>query len=130
MKCSKGMAAICLLLISASTMAQAPPAPKPAPELKRLNYFVGTWNTEGESKPGPWGPGGKFTSIDKTGWMKGNFFLLSLVSNKSSMGEIEEHAIMGYDADAKQYTYHAFNSNGDAVAAKGTVVGDTWSWLS
>lgn len=32
--------------------------PTPAPELKKLDYFTGTWTSEATISPGPWGPGG------------------------------------------------------------------------
>src|SRR5215472_12408176 len=51
------LACIMLSLGSAfSTRAQTE-TPKPAPELKKLDYFVGTWTADGELKPGPLGAG-------------------------------------------------------------------------
>jgi hypothetical protein len=37
---------------------------KPAPELKKLDYFASTWTVEGEIRPGPMGPSGKFTGTN------------------------------------------------------------------
>jgi hypothetical protein len=37
---------------------------------------------------------------------------------------------MGYDPNEKVYTYHAFESAGDVIDAKGTVDGDTWNWTA
>src|SRR5262249_12602966 len=53
--------------------ALAPPDMKPTPEHARLGYFVGKWQTEGEMKPGPFGPGGKLTSQDDCQWFEGKF---------------------------------------------------------
>jgi hypothetical protein len=39
-------------------------------------------------------------------------------------------AYMGYDAQEKVYTYDAFDSMGEATHSKGTVEGDTWTWLN
>jgi len=44
-----------LLGIALSARAQME-IPKPAPELTKLDYFAGTWTTEGDIKPGPMGP--------------------------------------------------------------------------
>ena len=44
------IAAVTLLAMVASARAQTD-ALKPAPELKRLDYFVGTWAAEGVLKP-------------------------------------------------------------------------------
>jgi len=50
--------------------------PKPGPEHKKLDYFVGTWATDGDMKPGPMGPGGKFTGTSHDEWMDGGFFMV------------------------------------------------------
>ena len=111
-----------------------PPKPTPAPELKKLDYFVGTWKTEGELKPGsmgPGSPGGKFTELGHNSWMAGHFFLAEHTNAKSDvMGNLEEIAYLGYNTEEKVYTYDAFNSMGEAEHAKGTVEGDTWTWTS
>jgi hypothetical protein len=46
-------------------LAQAPPErPKPGPEHKKLEYFVGTWRTEGEIKPNEFLPAGKIVTTE------------------------------------------------------------------
>jgi len=102
----------------------------PAPELKKLEYFVGTWAAEGEMKPGPMGPGGKFTDINRVHWMDGGFFLVTHSEFKGAMGKGVETAYMGYDSNDKVYTYDSFNSMGEADHAKGTLEGHTWTWQS
>ena len=47
--------------------------PKPAPELSKVAYFAGNWNSEGEMKPGPMGPGGKMTMTEQNKWMVDSF---------------------------------------------------------
>ena len=122
---------VCVLLVSAG-MAQAPQGPpKPAPELKRLGYFVGTWTAEGTTQPGPMGPGGKFTSVDKNAWDLGGFYLVTHSTFKGAgFGTGTEVAYFGYDPAKKVYTYSAFNSMGEAETATGTVNGNTWTWTS
>jgi hypothetical protein len=132
MKRASTVAVFAILIFAGAVCAQNPPqAPKPSPELKRLNYFVGHWATEAEMKPSPFGPGGKFTSKEHTEWMPGDFFLVTHSQWKgASMGEGTGLAVMGYNADEKVYTYNAFNSMGEAEASKGKVDGDTWTWTS
>ncbi|HTD24639.1 MAG TPA: DUF1579 family protein [Terriglobales bacterium] len=131
MKRSLATILITILFLSVAVFAQAPPqAPKPGPELKRFDYFVGTWATEADMKPSPYGPGGKFTGIDRTEWMPGNFFLLIHSDFNSPMGPGKELAVMGYKTDDKVYTYNAYNSMGEADHSTGTVEGDTWTWMS
>ncbi|HUJ95029.1 MAG TPA: DUF1579 family protein [Terriglobales bacterium] len=118
------------VFILASLNAQVGP-PTPAPELKKLDFMAGDWTSEGTANPAPGMPGGKFTSSSHAEWMEGNFFLVEHgVYDMGQMGKVKELAILGYDSDRKVYTYHAFNSMGEAVASTGTVNGDTWTWLS
>lgn len=104
--------------------------PKPAPELKKLDYFAGTWTAEGEIKPGPMGSGGKFTGTNHVQWMDGAFFLVTQSEFNGAMGKGAETAYMGYDSNDKMYTYDSFSTLGEADHAKGNLEGDTWTWLS
>ena len=118
-----------LLLSTMFALAQNPPQmPKPGPEQKNLGYFVGVWQTTGDMKPGPMGPGGKFSGMDHIEWMPGGFFMVSHTTGSSSMGKETGLAIYGYDADKKVYTYDEFNSRGEVVHATGTYDGKVWAW--
>lgn len=104
--------------------------PKPGPELKKIDYFAGAWTLEGDVKPGPMGPGGKVTENEKCEWMDGSFFLVCKVDFNSGMGNGSGMSIMGYSNDDKAYTYREFNSWGEFTDSKGSVDGDTWTWIS
>jgi hypothetical protein len=122
--------AIATILLVAAASAQ-PPVQKPGPELKKLDYFTGSWTSDGDSKPGPMGPGGKMTMNQDSKWMDGGFFVVIRSDYKSaSMGDGTGTSFLGYDPQDKVYTYDEFNSQGEAVHAKGTVDGDTWIWNS
>jgi Protein of unknown function (DUF1579) len=126
------VSAVCFVVFCAgASLAQdASQMPKPGPELKRLQYYVGTWKSEFDMKAGPMGPGGKMVGTDQSQMMAGGFFVVTHTDGKTAMGEIKELAVMGYDAAAKVYTYDAFNNLGEADHFKGTVQGDTWTWTS
>src|SRR5215467_11873652 len=86
--------------ISAIALAQGPgQMPKAGPEIQRLGYFVGKWHGEGELKPGPFGPGGKFTTSDNNEWFPGGFFLVMHSEQKSPMGNGQGMMVVGYNAD-------------------------------
>jgi Protein of unknown function (DUF1579) len=122
--------AVFLVFLLAAVLTQAQmPTPTPAPELKKLDYFVGTWSTDGDLKPGPMGSGGKVSGTAHDEWMEGNFFLVSHGSFNGVMGKGTEVAFIGYDPDQKTYTYTAFNSMGEHQNSTGTLEGDTWTWL-
>lgn len=126
------MAAFCfaafLAAIAVAQDASQPPAP--GPEQKRLQYFVGTWTSEYNLKPGPMGPGGKMINTDRSQLMPGGFFVITHTDGKGAMGELTELAVMGYDAKTRTYTYDAYNNFGEAAHFAGTVQGDTWTWMS
>src|SRR5262245_31743251 len=131
MKQALAIALLSVFVCAALVAAQGPPPkPTPAPELKKLDYFVGTWKSTGELKPSPMGPGGKFTSTERNEWMPGHFFLVTHGDASGVIGHVIETAYFGYNAEDKNYTYDAFNSMGEAEHFKGNVEGDTWTWSS
>lgn len=69
--------------------------PKPAPELNKLDYFVGTWTADGDIKPGPMGSGGQFTGTNRVQWMDGGFFLVTHSEFSGAMGKGTETSYMG-----------------------------------
>jgi hypothetical protein len=118
------------LVVTNIALAQAPPpAPKAGPEQQRLHYFVGQWKSEGETKAGPFGPAGKFSSMDEA-HMLGDFYLVTHSKGTGPMGPGTEESIIGYDAKQKAYTYDDFSSMGQHVKASGQVSGKTWTWTS
>jgi len=120
-----------LVLFAASAWAQM--APKPGPEVKRLDYFVGSWTVEATIAQGPWGAGGKFISTDTNEWMPGSFFVEGHSDFKMPPelgGDGKATSFMGYDTDQNVYTYNEFNSQGRRENSKGTISGDAWIWTS
>jgi hypothetical protein len=118
-----------LLWIALSARAQVG-MPDPAPELKKLDYFAGTWSAKGDITPGLTGQAGRFTGTNHVQWMDGGFFLVTHSEFHGAMGKGTETAYMGYDSNDKVYTYDSFSSLGEADHAKGNVNGDTWTWQS
>src|SRR5690348_16638961 len=86
-------AVVFTLLSALSVQAQMAPA-TPAPELKKLDFMTGDWTSEGDMKPGPGMPGGKFSISSHTEWMEGNFFLVEHSNaDMAAMGKFKELAI-------------------------------------
>ncbi len=114
----------------AMTLAASAQMPKPGPENEKLDVFAGTWTLQGDLKPGPMGSGATVTENEKCEWMEGKFFLVCHTDFKSSMGNGVGTSVMGYSADDKSYTYREFNSWGEFTDSKGSVDGDTWTWVN
>jgi len=118
------------LVLAGGALAQME-MPKPGPEHKKLDMFAGAWTLDGDMKPGAMGPGGKVAENEKCEWMEGGFFLVCHTDLKSTtMGNGTSVSIMGYSSDEKSYSYREFNSWGEFVDSKGSVDGDTWTWIN
>jgi Protein of unknown function (DUF1579) len=99
---------------------------KPSPELKKQDFFVGTWRLEGTTKSSPFGPGGqKFESTEQLEWMPGGFFLLARSYSDEKLAEV---TVIGYDSDRKVFTHTSFKSSGETELWRGTAEGDSWVW--
>ncbi len=126
------VASLGLAVATAAALAQEKKMepPKPGPEQKKLAYFVGTWQTEGEVKENPVMPAGKMTSADDCHWFHGSFHVVCHSTGKSPMGATHGLGILGYSQEQKAYTYYGVDNMGFAETGKGTVDGSTWTYAS
>jgi hypothetical protein len=121
--------AVCLFaFFCVAQGAQAQGMPTPGPEHQKLAYFVGNWVTDGELKPGPFGPGGKFTITETCDWLDGKFAVLCKSTVDISGVHLTGVSIMSYDSGSQNYVYFDSNSAGQNAYSTGKVDGDTWTW--
>ena len=118
------------LAFAVPCLAQPAQPPKPGPEVQKLAYFVGMWKVEGEAKPSSFGPAGKFSGTQACEWFVGGFQVVCRAEVAGPGGKIAELAILAYDAEAKAYAYYGITNAGTISTSKGTVAGNTWTWLS
>jgi hypothetical protein len=135
MNTKKGVALAVSILLAltwvGTALGQAPSGPpKPGPEHQKLAYFAGKWASEGEMKPGPSGPGGKFTFAENCEWFASGLALVCHSEGKMQEGTVKGLSVMGYDPEEKTYIYFETNSMGENVFSRGTVEGDTWTWTN
>ncbi len=126
MSTRSSVAVILICGFTSLLLAQAPPAPpKPGPEHKKLEYFVGKWTVESEIKPNEFVRAGKTVGTVTDTLGPGGFY-------------VEHHAegdfgtllgIIAYDSHAKVYTSYYANSVGLVGTATGSVDGNTWTWM-
>ena len=117
------------ILLAVSAAAQTPANS----ELKKLDYFSGTWVTDATVQPGPWGAGGKFTSTSINQWKPDGSALIC--QRKYSMpaeigGDGSATVTMSYDPASHSYAATETNSQRGTIVSKGTLTGDTWTWTS
>jgi hypothetical protein len=114
------------LALSAAVTAQAPaPPPKPGPEIQKLAYFVGSWKYEGETKPGDFGPAGKFTGEETCDWFTGGFQVVCHSTEASVIGKSTGMSVMAYNAEDKIYTFYSISSRGENFHGSATFTGST-----
>lgn len=78
--------------------------PKPAPEMKFLADFVGTWSTQETFEKSPMMPnGGTGTGTSVTTLGPGGFSILINHNSKSAMGAYRGHGVESWDPDEKVY---------------------------
>jgi hypothetical protein len=111
--------------LAAKKKAAGPPEPSPAH--RKLDYFAGKWRHEGEIKPSPYGPGGKFTYTETCEWFAGGFALVSRSEGEVPEGTMKGLSILGWDPAEKSYAYFEINSTGEVLHSRGTVRGKIWT---
>ena len=123
---TRSVAVILICGFTSLLLAQAPPAPpKPGPEHKKLEYFLGKWTVEGEIKANAYVSAGKGVSTETATLGPGGFYVECL-----SEGQMPTtHSIMAYDSHAKVYTSYYASSVGLVGVGTGTVDGNTWTWM-
>jgi len=128
----KLIALLVLVFFAAATICaqEAPPLPKPGPEHAKLGFFVGKWTHEGELKPSPYGPSGKFTFMEDCDWLPGNFAVVCHTQGQMFGMTVTGMSILSYDLIQKDYVYFETNNIGENTFSRGTVNGDTWTWTN
>jgi hypothetical protein len=122
------LSTIVAVVVGVSAVVAQQPAAAPGPEHKRLEYFLGQWDYQGEVKDSPLGPGGKNSGTETCEWFAGGFHLVCRTKGTGPKGASTSQGIMGYDMGRKAYTYHAISNHGDNIFVRGNVSGKVWTW--
>ena len=126
MSTRSSVAVILICGFTSPLLAQAPPAPpRPGPEHKKLEYFVGKWTGETEIKANDFVPAGKTVGTEIGTLGPGGFYVESRA--EGDLGT--RFGVMAYDSHAKVYTSYYASSVGLVGVGTGTVNGNTWTWM-
>jgi len=108
--------------------AQTPERPpQHGAEHEKLAYYLGKWAYEEDVKPTAFSRGGKYMYTESCEWFAGEFAIVCHSYNQN--GTPKGLSIMGYDLREKTYTYFGTQSNGESGFQRGTIDGDTWTWI-
>jgi hypothetical protein len=119
-----------LMVCSATAMQAQAPAPKPDPEVKKLSVFLGHWTYEGESKPSPLGPGGKYTGEMACRMVLGGFFMQCRLTEKGPAGASQGLVLSGYDSVNKNFATEWYYDDGSRPSGAISMAGNTWNFAA
>lgn len=119
------------LLSSSSVLAQIQDRPKPGPEQKQLEVWVGEWKYEGSLMDTPLGPGGKFAGKMSTRMILDGLFLESRGQDKGVYGGkklvYKSLMIQWYDPIKRIYVDGGYDNDGTVGRGETTVNGSIWT---
>ncbi len=118
-----------LLTWSAPTpRVQAQEQPKPGPEHRKMEMYVGKWTYQGSGDATPFGPAGKFKGKATNRLVLGGFFLESRDEDTGDSGYIfQSIGFRGYDPVNRTYFGIGFENDGRETSATATLNGNTWT---
>jgi hypothetical protein len=114
----------------ATAMRAQAPAPKPDPEVKKLSVFLGYWTYEGESKPSPLGPGGKYTGEMACQMILGGFFMQCRIAEKGPAGASQGLVLIGYDPVNKNFAAEWYYGDGSRPSGAISIAGNNWDFAA
>jgi len=116
-----------VLLMAVPALAEAP---KPAPGLAALGYYVGAWKGHGETKAGPLGKAGKLSSEQTCEWFTGKLQVVCRGEEHGPTGTRAFMAIKSFDQLARTYTEYSISNRGESEYDQGgAFTGNTMAWL-
>lgn len=100
-----------VLVFAVSVWAQTM-APKPDPEIKKFEAYVGHWTYTVEYKAGPLGPASKATGALTIKKVLKGFFFQNQVTEKGPMGETQIIEMISYDPVKKLFISNEYHDDG------------------
>jgi hypothetical protein len=100
------------VLIGAAAVRAQSPAPKPGPEQKKLEIWVGDWTYEGENMATPFRPASKHAGKASVRPILGGFFVEWHGEETGPAGTTLWLEIDGYDPLNKKFMWNNFSDDG------------------
>jgi hypothetical protein len=119
-----------LLMLSGHLRAQSQNNPKPGPEQKKLEVWVGEWNHDVQTKATPLGPAEKFSGTITYGFVLNEFYLEGKWSEKHADGITKGEEWHWYDPATKTHNVNAYGDDGFVTVGNEAVNGTTWTSIS
>lgn len=91
--------------------------------IQKLQPFIGTWKTEGETRSGD-----IVSGTDTYEWFSGNFFLIHKVDVKMAGEQVTSMEVIGYDAATGKYPMHSYDNHGNTSVNQATENNGAWTF--
>jgi hypothetical protein len=95
-----------------------------------LDYFVGKWILKGEIRESVLGPAGSLNGTQNNAWSPDKTAVNATWEENRPSGSDAGRASYAYDRALDSYTYHSVSNSNETEDSRGTMAGDTWTWLS
>jgi hypothetical protein len=107
--------------------AQTVEQPKPGPEHKQLERWVGKWTYSGNGHSNPFFPTGKFNGALTRRMVLDGFFLEEQWEDKNESGYLARGVILtGYDPATKRFMQYQFENDGSVSPSALKIDGNSW----
>ena len=122
-----------------STSARSPTEPlsgvlpTPTAGHRRMAAFVGSWQSDGQSRPSPYDRAAtsplpvRMHGAYVGDWLPGEFFLIHRWDQRVGSVGFRGLWVMGYDSKTDRYLLHLFDDAGNSVAYRATVEDRVWT---
>ena len=90
------------------------PAAKRQSTIKKLNFLIGKWHTQGKILQGATEASNEIRGMDTYEWIAGGFFILHRVDVFMGNERTEVVEIIGYDETKKSYFMQSFDNQGES----------------
>lgn len=113
----QSLSVVCAVLVlgAVAALPALAQAPAPAPELKQLSFFAGTWSCKGKAEASPMGPEHPTQATVRVSndiggfWYEGHYAEKKTAANPHPM---VFHFVQGYDGTAKALSMDCFDAFG------------------
>jgi hypothetical protein len=95
---------------------------------QHLNYFIGTWDTEGIILETNNAPAIKIKGTDTYYWILDNSFMLHQANVMMGTSNSLTHEIIGYDVLSKHYTMQYYNNQSQSGFMNATLQNHLWTF--
>ncbi|MFN7980438.1 MAG: DUF1579 family protein [Vicinamibacterales bacterium] len=120
------------LIVAGAAVSSASAQPtRRAAEDSQLGFFLGKWNSDGQSRDSATGPFSKMTGTETCSWFSGGPSVICRETTKDANSESDAIYILSYDASKKTYAVYGTDNIGTVYSGTGTVdTAGVWRWTA